>query len=675
MRTGLSQTCRESSAFLTKILPGLFLLVFLVLTECPLNASVKPGDLTDLSLEDLMNITVYGASRFEQRLTDAPSSITIVTADEIKKYGYRTVADVLKSLRGFHVSYDRNYSYLGMRGFGRTGDYNSRFLLLVDGHRINENIYDSIFVGTDFILDVDLIDRIEVIRGPSSSLYGSNAFFGVINVITRKGNAVGGAEVSGEAGSFDTYKGRLTYGRKFDSGFDAVLSGSLYDSNGKGRLFFKEFDDPSTNNGIADKGDYDRNYSLFSKMSFHDFALEGAFSSRTKGIPTASFGTDFNDRRNQTVDELGYVYLKYEREFRDLFTLMARLFYNSYEYKGTYVYSDVLNKDTARGQWWGGELLLGKTLFQKHKVSIGAEYQVNAKQQQRNYDEDPFAEFLNDKRHSKKWAVYVQDEFTLTKGIIFNAGVRYDRYYSFGSTVNPRLALICEPFEKAVFKLLYGTAFRAPNAYETYYAAEAGALKSNPGLKPEKIRTYEVVYEHYLGDRLRLTGTAFNYRISDLIRQVEDPADGFLVFQNIEKIRAKGLELELEAKWGNGLQGRISYTFQEARDGETGSVPVNSPQHLAKLNLISPLFHGKLFAGVELQYVSKRKTLENNTSDDFFTANITLSSQKLVRGLELSASVYNLFDKRYGDPGSSEHRMDIIEQDGRVFRVKLTYKY
>ena len=136
-----------------------------------------------------------------------------MTADEIKKFGYRTLGDILRSVRGFYVTYDRNYSYVGVRGFSRPSDYNTRLLLLIDGHRLNENLYDSVYVGTEAVLDVDLIERVEIIRGPSSSLYGSNAFFAVINIITKSGRDLQGVEGSAEAGSFHTYKGRLSAGR------------------------------------------------------------------------------------------------------------------------------------------------------------------------------------------------------------------------------------------------------------------------------------------------------------------------------------------------------------------------------------------------------------------------------------------------------------------------------
>lgn len=150
--------------------------------------------------------SVYGVSKFEQKVTEAPSFVTLITSDEIRKYGYRTLAEVLASVTGFFVTYDRNYNYLGVRGFNRPGDFNTRILILVDGHRLNDNLYDQGAIGTESPIDVDLIDRVEVIRGPSSSLYGTNAFFGVINVITKRGRDIKGIEVSGEIGSWESYK-------------------------------------------------------------------------------------------------------------------------------------------------------------------------------------------------------------------------------------------------------------------------------------------------------------------------------------------------------------------------------------------------------------------------------------------------------------------------------------
>ena len=170
--------------------------------------------------------SVYGAVKYDQKVTEAPAAITIITADQIKKYGYRNFTQILDSVPGFFTTNDRIYDYVGARGFNRPGDYNSRLLLLIDNHRLNDAIYDQAPMGNDGPIDVDLIDRVEIIRGPSSSLYGSNAFFGVINVITKRGRDLKGLEVSGEAGTFDSYKSRMSYGNKLNNGLEFLVSGS-----------------------------------------------------------------------------------------------------------------------------------------------------------------------------------------------------------------------------------------------------------------------------------------------------------------------------------------------------------------------------------------------------------------------------------------------------------------
>ena len=375
--------------------------------------------------------SVYSASKYEQKVTDAPSSVTIITSDEIKKYGYRTLADILRSIRSFFVTYDRNYSYVGVRGFARPGDYNTRILLLLDGHRLNDNIYDSALVGTEFILDVDLIDRVEIIRGPGSSLYGNNAFFAVVNVITKRGRDLKTLEVSGSAGSFDSYTGRLSYGNRFQNGLEALVSGTAYYSSGPGSLYFNDFDDPSTNNGTTQHTDYDRSLSGFGKFSFYDFSLQGAYITRTKGIPTASYGIDFNDRGNKTTDTRGYLDLKYETTLDRQWDLTARLYYDSYKYQGDYLYSSVVNKDTSNGNWWGAEAKVITRVLDKHKIIVGAEYQGNFKQDQENYDADPFFSYLDDARDSTLWAVYAQDELSIFKNLTLTAGMRHDHYSTF----------------------------------------------------------------------------------------------------------------------------------------------------------------------------------------------------------------------------------------------------
>jgi outer membrane receptor for ferrienterochelin and colicin len=636
------------------------------------------ADLKKLSIEQLMEVevdTVYGASRYEQKVSDAPSSVSIVTAEQIRKFGYRTLADILRSVRGFYVTNDRNYSYVGVRGFGRPSDYNSRVLIMVDGHRLNDNLYGGAYVGEDTVIDVDLIDRVEIIRGPSSSLYGNNAFFAVINMITRKGEDLQGVEASAATASDDRYKGRMSYGNLFSNGFQVLLSGSGFDSDGQDALYYKEYDDPATNHGITRHTDYENGFNFFSSISYGDFNLQGAFTSREKGIPTGSYGTDFNDPDNSTRDKYGYVDLKYEKTFDNGLGVVSRAYYNYVGYKGLFLYSGTVNNDSGRGDQWGLDLMFKKTVMGKHTIIVGSEFEDNLRLDQKNYDEQPYQLYLDDRRSSWKLALYAQDEFAVCKVLTLNLGLRWDYYNTFGSTVNPRFAVIYKPFEKTVFKFVYGEAFRAPNAYELYYNDSNKTTKANLDLKPESIRTYELIYEQYLNKHLHGTLSLFHYDIDNLISQVEDANDSLLVYKNIDKSESNGVDLELAGKWENGVEVGGSYSYQYSKDISTGQMLSNSPMHLAKINVVIPLLPEKIFSGIELQYTGKRKTLNYEDAGGYVLANITLFGKSLLKNLDVSASIYNLLDKKYGDPGSSEHRQDIIAQDGRTFRVKLTYKF
>ncbi len=646
--------------------------------------SQTPNDLTGKSLEDLMNIevaSVYSASKYSQKVTEAPSSVTIVTSDQIQRYGYRTLAEILSSVRGFYVSSDRNYSYVGVRGFARPGDYNTRILVLIDGHRINDNIYDQGWAGRELPVEVDLIERVEIVRGPSSSLYGANAFFAVINIITKSGRDLNGIEVSAEVASFGTYQGRFSYGKKFNENFEMLLSATHYDSRGQQRLYIKEFDTPATNNGVAVGVDDEKATNFIANVSFRDFTLHGTYGEREKGIPTGAFGTFFNDRRNQTEDRRGYLDLSYDHTFSNQLNLVARASYDSYTYTGDYIYDYsenstpvfVVNRDSLQARWWTGELQLTKTI-RKHRLTLGTEYRDNLRQNQLNLDLGNDTPYLDDRRTSRNVGVFLQDEFRIGENLSFTAGARYDRHSTFGGTIKPRLALIYHPVATATVKLLYGEAFRAPNNYELYYGF-SDQFTTNSDLKPETISTTELVFEKYLGDHMRLSASGYVYRIKGLISQVIDPADGLITFVNKEEVAARGLELELESKLHGGFEGNVAYTLQQTREHETTQELSNSPRHLGKLNVIAPLLKRKLFAGFQFQYTSPRGTLDGSSLPPLYLSHLTIFSRKMAKGLDVSFGAYNLFDRKYADPGSEEHLQNGIDQNGRNLRLKFTYHF
>jgi len=612
--------------------------------------------------------SVYSASKYEQKVTKAPASISIVSADDIKKYGYRTFGDILASLKGFYHTYDRGYGFAGTRGFGLPSDFNTRLLLLIDGHRYNENIFDSFDSAESFPLDIDAIERVEVVRGPSSSLYGSNAVFGVINVISKRGRDLQGGNVKTSYGSFDAYKTSLSYGKRFNNGIEASLTGTFYDSQGNSRLYYPEFDRPATNNGISANNDEDQSKKMMGKISFDDFTLQGLYAKRNKDIPTASFGTVFNDPNESTADEQGFLDLKYDHTFDNQLNLQSRVSYNKYTYRGDYPYATVVNKDFSRGQWWRAELEASKVVWDEHRLTAGGEFQSNFDQFQTNYD---VATYLDSQTGTYKWAVFVQDEYSITKKLTFNAGVRLDYFSIFGETVNPRLGLIYDLWDSTSVKLLYGTAFRAPNQFELNYFG-TGVIP-NPGLKPEKFETVELILEHYFNDHLHGEFNVFHSDITDIIEYSSVGAN--LQNRNTGDVESKGMEIQLEDGWADGFKGRVSYSWQETINKITRQRLSNSPEHMIKLNLIAPLWKDKIFVGFETQYMSSRKTLSNASVNDHVINNLTLFSQNWLKGLELSGGVYNMFNQRYFDPGSAKHRQDRIEQDGLTFRVKASLDF
>jgi outer membrane receptor for ferrienterochelin and colicins len=657
-----------------------------LLNPTPVLAQNKDNtpNLLDMSLEDLMSIeidSVYGASGFKQKVTEAPASVTIITSEEIQKFGYKTLADILRNVRGFYVTYDHNYNYLGVRGYGPSGDYNSRIAVLIDGHRLNDNIFDAALLGTEFPVDVDLIDRVEVIRGPNSSLYVASAFLGVINIITKRGRDLQKVSMAGEVASYGSYQGRVSYGDQFKNGLQLLLSGSFYDSHGHDRLFFQEFNNPAANNGIAVNADGDQFHQLFANVSAGGFTLHGVFGSRDKDIPTAPFGTVFNVAGTHTIDARTYVDLQYDRKLGRGWSLTNRIYYDQFNNDGTYVYdysafggpSRVLNKNFAHGKWWGDELAFSKQIFESQRFSFGFEFRDNFEQDQGNYDLQPLVQYFSSYKTSKIVSVYAQDEIHLRKNLVLNLGLRYDHYSTFGGTTNPRAALIYTPWTKSAFKFLYGQSFRAPNSFELFY--DAPGNESNPSLRPETVKTMELVWEQYFANHFRMTVSGFYYPIRSLISEQIDPINRDFFFTNAGSLNLRGLDFELKRRLPAGLEGTVSYSFQDVSNPSTRMAVTNSPKHLFQAGLSAPLIKQKLFASMDLQYVSQRETLTGQYSAAYVVPNVTLFSRNVLRGWELSASLYNLFNHRYADPAGSGLAETEFIQDGRNFRIKVGYRF
>ena len=649
-------------------------------------------DLTELSLEQLLNIDIVSASHFTQKASDAPSAVTIIRSEEIRQYGWRNLAEMLNSVRGFNTSYDHYFHHAGIRGFMPPGDYNSRLLLMVDGYRLNDNVFDQASIGNEFVLDLDLIDHVEIVRGPSSPVYGGNAFFGAINVITKRGKDIGGGEIAASAGSFDTYKGRATFGKTLDSGMDVVLSYSGLDSLGQ-NLNFPEFNNPATNNGWTSGADKEKNNKLFAKLGLGGFYLETAWSRRNKGLPTGAFGTVFNNPGSNITDEYGTVDARYTDAIGRGLEFTGRTFYGSYNYDGNYIIDNppvAANRDLAYSRWWGLETKLVATRWQGHQGVLGLDYQRNIRQDQVNFDAGTAiqcyatgsaAPCLDSRASGFRLGVFAQDDITLHENLTFSAGLRYDRSNVAQDRINPRLGLIYKPRQDSALKFLYGSAFRAPNAYELNYTFP-GAFPQlgNPALKPETIQTTEVAWEQYFGDNTRFQSSAYFYQIKDWIVQVTTLA-GALQFQNQPEVKGKGLEFEGEQRFASGANLRASLAAQFVPDRPNGTLN-SAPKYLVKANYSTPLLGSDTWrTGIEAQYVDRRAT-PSGSAGGYTLANATILWQPRSsgRGPELSFSAYNLFDKYYQEvvPDTSLTSgvpRETMAQDGRSWRLKYLYRF
>lgn len=645
--------------------------VALALLACADGARAGAPDLTTLPLEQLLATEVYSASKFVQKASAAPAVVTVISAADIRRYGWRTLADVARSVRGLYVSYDRNYSYLGERGFLRPGDYNTRFLLLVDGNRVNDAVYDQAPLGGEFPVELDLIERIEFVPGPGSSIHGPNAFFGVINVVTRNSADLPGTRAALEAGSAGARKASASTSWRAAGGADLLLAASAYRSAGRDQ-YYPEFDTPGQHHGVARGLDYERGERLLARASGGPFSLTVMHARRVKGVPTASFAQPFNDPRSHTVDRQSYLNAAWHTHAAGPEQLKARAFWGAYDSVGAYVNDDLtLNRDGSRARWWGLDVALVSTRHAGHTLLAGLDYQRDYRLHQFTYTIAPYALFLDDRRHAARSGLYLQDEVAISARTMLNLGLRYDRSSALAGVASPRVALIHRIGSDTTVKLISGSAFRAPNAFERYYAYPGpGGQLPNPGLAPETIRSSELALVRQFGPHARLSATVFDSTVEAIITQVQTPGVPELRFENGEPIRARGVELEYERRWLSGAALRAS--FSAARVG--GGQQVNAPRRLAKINLASPLGASAWRGAVEAQYVGARGSAPK-AAPAFWLVNANLVRSAWFRNAEASLALYNLLDRRYADPGSFDHRQDTITQDGRSLRVRISYAF
>lgn len=652
---------------------------------CPAGAETAPAE---LSLEALVNTplindskydrTQRSAAKYEQKQNEVAAAVSVITRDEIKAFGWRTLDQVLASLPGIHITNDRQYSYLGARGFGLPGDYNTRVLLTINGNRVNDALYDAAMIGREFPLDLDLVERIEFIAGPGGAVYGQNAMFGVVNVITRSGALVDGGEVSAAWQDLRSQReGRVSWGKVLDNGVDVLFSVSGL--RARGEDVFMDFPGGgpggSDLSGLAVNLDGERDREFFARVGRGPWDLDFVYGDRRREDPTAQYLSDPLAPGQYQRDRFYQAQLVYQDDFSSgTLDLLGRLFLGQEHWSGLYFYGGAPFDFDGIGKWYGAELRLLYTGIANHKLMLGTEVQINDRIVQRN--DDPATAGLEVDVQGSGWraGIYAQDEWRLNDTWSTTLGLRVDRNDVTGTELSPRAALIWQATPVTTLKALYGRAHRAPNAAEATYD-DGQSLAANPSLEGERVDSLELVIDHRLVNDLNVRGSIYQWTLRDVIT-LADIGGGLSQYQSGGTVDASGVELSADKTWDSGSRLRGSVSYQDLAFASGGEL-INSPHWLGKLNYSAPLPWAGLRLGYELQYDARRLTPEGYYVDDYWLSSLNLTASNWARGLEVSLGIRNLFDQGYQHPApfTSRNWQNVLEQDGRSVRLKLEYRF
>ncbi len=611
---------------------------------------------TDTGLEQLLQTRIYGASKFEQTLEDSPSSVTVTTENDLKIYGHETLADVMNTLKGVNTSYDRVYRYTGIRGLSRPSDYNTRMLTLSDGFRLNEPLYDSALVGNESTIDLDWVKSIEYVSGAASSLYGSNALLGILDIKTLSGGDLNGMRLKTQLGSYGKKKATFLQGGKLDEfGNDWIVGITAFDRTGE-------------NLQLSNKLDGEKYSKGFAKINLNNLQLNFGFSTRTKDDPTAPYGTILDQPGTKHKDDSFYLNAIHRRALTNNLESITKFKISEYKYDGFFNYSSGLLKDSGKSQWIDIDQGFLYNGISKHQIAFGVNHQSNFKLKQWTSDFE-----LDDKIKSKRESIYFQDDWRFKEHLILSYGIRYDTISydnidkNFSST-SPRVGLTYIASPSTRVKIIRSNAFRAPNTYELRYNYAPDNI-SNPNLNAEKIINHELIVEHTINPSLLFTTNIYENKFTNLI---EEKSTGHgKQFQNIAPLKAKGIEFEM--LWLPGFEKRVraSLALQDVND--PSGKAINSPKTLAKV-IGDTRIPGTDLIGA-IQFFSSSKVYSSNGDlPGYQVSHLTISERYKVNSGRLSFKVENLFDKKFSQPGNSTTAGSSWIQDGRTYLLIWEYQ-
>lgn len=618
---------------------------------------------------------VTAATKSAVASASAPASVSIVTADEIAAFGYTSLTEALGAIRGTFTSNDRSYESIGFRGFSPPGDYTNRVLVLVDGHSVNDAVTGQGYVGHDFDVDLANVARIEVVRGPGSVLYGTGALFGVINVVTRRAAEGAHATIHTKLGTPGLLSGRAT-GSARKGNAELMLSLAGMENDGDSRYVWPASQTQGAPMAVlgAD-GERAAHADLVGRLG--PLSIRAGFNERKKYMPTGAYGT-LPAHGTYNHDRRGYAELRFDQSIRGV-QVAARAAYDMSWYRGRFLAIDPTSstEQNLKAQWVTGELRLGLPRFLFQDLTVGGEVIQHLQMQA----DDPFP---GNPPIGKDLiaSAYVVDDIRISNRLNVNLGVRADRYTkSFGTTVNPRLAVVAKPYLGGNTKLFFGRAFRVPSPNER-------TINLDQNLRPETMWSGELEHSHAISDDVHLVGALFANWISNLLALVEDADYGAIYSNKSNRIRGLGAEAEVRWEPGGGTLLSLSVTRQRVEElAPEGNVPfLNAPETMVKVRVLRPLIGTALRIGSEMVLDTGRHFRESDSSqlpgdnrvDDALLWNVSFSGELRAYRLRYFAGIFNLLDvrdARTGFPTSVDYPPNLIPRYGRSMRAGLSLAF
>jgi len=390
-------------------------------------------------------------------------------------------------------------------------------------------------------------------------------------------------------------------------------------------------------------------------------------------VPTGAYGSLFGDPANHVAGTRGFFEAAYTRDLSASRKLRWRIYYDQLRYRDRYDY--ILDgavedtRDVTNGDWVGSQLAYDFAIPHVGVLTIGGEVNADIRAALQFYEESPQrVDVLSVNHPDLSYGIFAQQQWQIASAWTAYLGMRFDDTLLHSHFVSPRVALVYRASPQTSYKLLYGRAFRNPNAFESYYNDGMTEI-GNASLRAERAQTFEADLEHKFGDRWSGVLNAYHYNLDNLIEAVTT-AGGFLQYQNADDGHTDGVGAELKGKPVAWVETTASVAWMHCKTGNQAWI-ANSPSYIAKWRAASPLAHNKLWAAAAVQYLSPRRTVDGEIVPTMWLTDVTFTTRNLFPDFDFQFGVRNLLNRAYYDPAGADLPEQMLRENGRSAFLKL----